>query len=783
MTDTNEEYNENNLEWPTISGDNYELASVLKELGYELGYEGRSGIFSRNSYVIETKEGVLTEEVLEEIKQDIEKAKKIIDDKKNEVVDKLFNENKYDEDGVFSYVVLGGHPSNPVYYDTSKYGEVYSQRLAHKGHHREYNHTYGYCLYDKEKLKKNKKKIFVFDKALDRSFCDISEKYGISFKCGNKEDGFSYIINGIYLMHSQSFDIDLNNPKEVEEALERHNLSWPTISATEHRKAEVFESLGYDVEHIGRSGFESRNSYKIMTKDRVLTKEVLEIMKKDFAKVNEIIEREKFKAFDDCFNEASTDENKVYALVKTGGTYYREQIPASKYVEVASDRIACTQDHRRGIGHTYLSLFFDEEKLKADKRKCIKIYVPKSLIGIIIGKKGANIKKMQEKYGKFFKVEQDPVEAKLEKISAIKDKFCSLLKEKGPIGVLEGMDLSLTDEKNFSDDDKKSIKEFFIKKLEEYEARQEQEKIRKRKEDIQNLQSNIKESFAEKFIDMSDEEIVLKTKSYLSENADKISVMPNEDEINNMVSDMQKSSQYLREVREFNHKETVEKYLESLNKYVRNYEAENGSELSFRELKEYATEMFEDKKALDEAYAKTVEVLTKEREDKKRIEKADKMFDKVVDSAIFDFLNSDMAEPHGENYFNSVGKARRSLGYEVITTRIFDVLDISDLAKEKTLYGYECNSKKFLEYNDKVIERVESFDANNFTLEEYLVVEKDEDIEEFFDEPEEITEEEKEKRKQKLKEAKKAYRAGQRAQKVSGGFEGLKGFLGGSEGR
>ena len=68
-------------------------------------------------------------------------------------------------------------------------------------------------------------------------------------------------------------------------------------------------------------------------------------------------------------------------------------------------------------------------------------------------------------------------------------------------------------------------------------------------------------------------------------------------------------------------------------------------------------------------------------------------------------------------------------------------------------------------------------------MEEYLVVEKDEDIEEFFDEPEEITEGEKEKRKPKLKEAKKAYRAGQRAQKVSGGFEGLKGFLGGSEGR
>ena len=41
-------------------------------------------------------------------------------------------------------------------YDTNKYERVYSERLAHKGHLREYNHTYGYCLYDKEKLKKSR---------------------------------------------------------------------------------------------------------------------------------------------------------------------------------------------------------------------------------------------------------------------------------------------------------------------------------------------------------------------------------------------------------------------------------------------------------------------------------------------------------------------------------------------------------------------------------------------------------------------------------------------------
>jgi len=775
MTDT---YNENNLEWPEFSGDNDILANVLRELGYEVEYRGRSGISARNRYIIETKDGNLTEDVLKQIEQDIEKAQEIIKDRENKVVDRLFDENKYDEEGVFSYVVLGGHPSNPTYYDTNKYERVYSERLAHKGHLREYNHTYGYCLYDKEKLKNSKNKIFVFKEALRREFCDVSERYGISFKAGNNETGFSYIVNGTYLEHSETFDIDLTNEDEVREAFERHNLDWPKINATENEKAEELKKMGYDVGYVGRSGFEYRNRYEIKTKDRVLTKDVLEKMKEDFVKVDEIISNKKFKAFDDCFNETSSDANKCYAVIETGGTYYRERVPSSRYKEIASIRVGCTQDYRRGVEHTYATLFFDEEKLKNDKRKCIKIYVPKDMIGMVIGKKGATIKQLQEKYGKFFKVEQEPLEAKLEKISAIKDKFSSLLEEKGVIGILEGMDLTLQNEKDLVEAEKEELREFFKNKLELYEKEQEEMKISQRKNDIISLRNNIEKSFGDKFVDMTRDEIDFNTNLYLEENADKIVVIPNDEELAIMIEDLQESSKYLKEVRIFEHNSLVEQYADNINSYVRNYEKENSKELSFEELKEFVEENFADEKARLEAYNNAVEIISKEREDKRRIDSADKKFDKVVDTEITRFLNSDFTEPHGESYFNSVGKDRRDKGYELITRQIFIRLGIKDLMQEETSWG-KSNTKLFYDYKNKVIDRINNYTLDNETTAELYCVDI---VDETYDEPKVLTEEEKEEVKNKLKEAKKAYRNENKMKKVEGGLEGLLSLMGGMDG-
>lgn len=780
MTDTydNENFDENKLEWPEFSGDKEELASVLREFGYELDYSGRSGISSRNRYIVKTKDKVLNKEVLKEIDSAFEKAEKIISDRKNELVDKQFDENKYDEDGIFSCVILGGHPSNPTYYDTEKYGELSSERIAHKGSNRSYNHTYCYVLYDKEKLKNNKKKVFCFKENLEECFCEISRKYGINFKGGNKEVGFSYIVNGVKLEHSSSFDIDLENEKDVKEALERNNLSWPTIKATETQKANALASLGYDVEHVGRSGFESRNIYKIMTKDRILTQDVLQEMNKDIAKANEMVWREKNLEFDRCFDEASKDEGKCYAVLETGGSYYRERTPTSKYKEIASTRIANTKDHRRGIDHTYVTLYFDEEKLKNDKRKFIKLYVPKDMIGLVIGSRGANIKELQQKYNKKFVVEQDPIELKQEKISAIKEKFLTLLNEKGAMGVLENMDLSLENEKELQDVEKEKIKVFFKERLEIYQKNKEEENKRKRFNALIGLKNDICNSFGDEFVDMSDDEIYQRTNSYLEENADKILVMPNEEELNNMVEDMQKSSHCLKFEKDMKHKNLVDKYIEDMNVFVRQSEEKDGVEVSFEKLKEYADEKFENALANEEAYGKIVEVLSKERLDKKRCLEADKRFEDVVDDKIDEFFESGYAHPHGENYFNAVGKSRREWGYQAITENIFNQLGISDLMKEKTLYA-EIYSEKFNQYKEKVVERIEQREENYYSNSLCVVEECDDEM----NCPLEMPEEDKEVLKQKLKEAKKAYREKGEMKKVVGGFEALAKMIGGSEGR
>ncbi len=782
MTDTydNENFDENKLEWPEFSGDKEELASVLREFGYELDYSGRSGISSRNRYIVKTKDKVLNKEVLKEIDSAFEKAEEMIKNRKNELIDKQFDENKYDEEGIFSCVILGGHPSNPTYYDTEKYGELSYERIAHKGSNRSYNHTYRYVLYDKEKLKNNKKKVFCFKENLEKCFCEISREYGINFKGGNKEVGFSYIVNGEMLEHSFSFDIDLENEKDVKEALERNNLSWPTIKATETQKANALASLGYDVEHVGRSGFESRNIYKIMTKDRILTQDVLQKMNKDIAKANEMVFREKNLEFDRCFDEASKDEGKCYAVLETGGSYYRERTPTSKYKEIASTRIANTKDHRRGIDHTYITLYFDEEKLKNDKRKFIKLYVPKDMIGLVIGSRGANIKELQQKYNKKFVVEQDPIELKQEKISVIKEKFLTLLNEKGAMGVLENMDLSLENEKELQDVEKEDLRKFFIERLDIYEKEQEQKKIRERKNNLKNLQKDIRESFNDELIDLSDEDIKEKTSLYLKENSDELLVVPNEEEFALMVSDFQSSSKYLREERTLKYNTLVKKYTEGLTEYIREYEKENSKELSFNELGEYAKTNFEDEKARLDAYEGVVKTISKEREDKKRLEKADKQFDKVVDVEIDKFLNSDFVEPHGVSYFDNVGKARRNWGYEIITENIFSRLGIEDLMKEECSWGGVRESQKFNEYKTKVIECVENLDIRyDEALNKYVVVEETE----VFDESVEMSKEDKEAIKQKLKEAKKAYRNENKMKKVEGGLEGLLALSKGGDGR
>ena len=779
---------EKNICWPELYGQDRELVNYLNEMGYIIQEKDHSW---SSVYEIKTKEGVLTEDVLEQIEKDIEKAKLC---REYEAVNEMFEKNAFDEDGIFSFISLGGAPENPSHYDMQKYVEMGVWCISHKGPFRSHTHTKGYVLCHKERFEDNQKKVIVFrdeqsvfsssesDKTL-AGLCDISAKNGIYFKIVSPKNGFLYIVDGKVLKKSFSFDFDLNDDKAVLELLARENLHWPYIGGEQFKAAEMLKKMGYNVVRVGNSGFSNRNIYSIRTDDGIITEEVCSKINDDVEKVYMIIREEKHKAFEECFCNTSSDNNGCYAVIETGGDSWEERIPSKKYIEIVRIKTGNTKDYRRNRDHTYLTLFFDEEKMKADKRKFVILYVPKDMIGKVIGPKGVLIKELQQKYGKFFKVEQDPREIKAERIAFIKNKFSDLLREKGAMGVLEGMDLSLQDEVGFSDLDKEALQDYFRKALDVYEKEQEEKRIRQRKEDLTKLKNNILESFGDEFISMKDEEIVQASNLYLRENADKITVVPNEEEFGLMVGNMQE----IKEARISVHKQVVKSYVQSMISYVREQEEKNKTEISFEDLEAYVRSEegnYNDEKARTDAYDEVVEVLTKKRTDKKRLELADERFDDVAYEVMSDFFSSDFVEPHGCNYFSCVGKNRRNIGYEIITKNVFEALGILDLATEEVSYGV-VYSEQFKNYKEKIISKISTNDSENSYFSSYFSAyfvmgesEETEEIDEVcIDEPIEMTKEEKEAVKQKLKEAKKAYGKGAKMKTLKGGLDGLKALL------
>lgn len=185
------------------------------------------------------------------------------------------------------------------------------------------------------------------------------------------------------------------------------NLYWPTINATKSILAAKLREMGYITTHYGRSCFEARNCYEISIKDGELNVENIEKIKKDIIEAEKQTEIDKKHNFDEYFDNESDDVNKVYAFVMTGYNYHQTRIADDKYYTAACMRTACTADHRNSEDHTYLSFVINEERIKNDKRAVIVLYVPKDMMGLVIGKGGSNIKALSEKYGKRFIIKNE----------------------------------------------------------------------------------------------------------------------------------------------------------------------------------------------------------------------------------------------------------------------------------------------------------------------------------------------------------------------------------------
>lgn len=686
-----------NLEWPYFSADQNELAELLKAKGYPITHYGRSGFESRNTYCIEYPDVDETDiiEVIKKINQGIQDAKQEIEQRKLQKLEQEFAENHLDEDGIFSYIFIGGLPENPQNYDHEKYGEIETVIENYcQDHRRNITHECRVCLYDKEKLKNNKKKsIELKGYAYCHEFEYISRQYNINFKFKNSN---KYIINGETMKNVSHLDLDLNNPEDIAKALTQNDLSWPSINATNTILKEELEQLGYVLEHQGRSGFASRNSYEIRTKDGIITPETVAQIKNDLEQAKLAIRKKKLAAFDAYFDEQSTDKAKVYSLVETGYDYDLTRIiDEDKYERIAQIRVSCTADHRRNYDHTYLELLIHKERIKEDKRKFIVLEVPKEMIGKIIGKGGSNIKALQQKFGKRFNVVQDPKEIEAEK------------------------------------------------------KRAAEERARKHAYELSSLQKSIMGFMGDNFILADDESIAISMVEYILNNKDKLSVQPTQEEMQEMKQKLiaERDDKIARENQRKAEEIAYQKYLEeqklaeqkrqeaekkaemeqAAKAYIQKYADEhNGAVIANEDFAKFMTETYKE----DELAQKFTGTLQKEfllkmeeeRAMQQRFAKAEKNFDKVAAEEFKKFFESDFeTDGHGYDYFNIVGKARRKSAYSMIAQKVSRRLGIeADLHKtlEERLLDPRLPDNRigsWLYEEDKFCDRIVEFNESEPT--------------------------------------------------------------------
>ncbi len=188
---------------------------------------------------------------------------------------------------------------------------------------------------------------------------------------------------------------------------------------------EALDKAGYEVEGRGRSGFKSRNSFVVLLPKIKVPAQIIKygeaingekvgsekvwycgevpVEVNDQSKreeVQKIIDgvrqEERNKEIQDFVNEFKSKGDGVTALVRTGGMEKYQSVP-SRFKELVSMRVANTQDSRQNRSHTYENLLLDTEAIQG--KKSITVKVPDNMKGLVIGKGGSNIKRLQEELG------------------------------------------------------------------------------------------------------------------------------------------------------------------------------------------------------------------------------------------------------------------------------------------------------------------------------------------------------------------------------------------------
>lgn len=220
-------------------------------------------------------------------------------------------------------------------------------------------------------------------------------------------------------------------------------MGWPTIAANEEGLASVLREWGYNLEHFGHSGFESRNYYMVKKNNPAMTTYVASVLvigaldrdQKEAvglgrnlstddnfmldleweypgevvsdSEIHDIYVRvadarvewrkRKRDLFVEKFLLKSLDQGITAAMDLGGHEEFGENEIPENFLTLASFRIANTADHRQHLTHTYRYVLLDKNAVKGNS---VYITIPEELRGVVIGKGGANIKASSGKLGK-----------------------------------------------------------------------------------------------------------------------------------------------------------------------------------------------------------------------------------------------------------------------------------------------------------------------------------------------------------------------------------------------
>mgnify|MGYP004631007677 CR=1 FL=1 len=514
-------------------------------------------------------------------------------------------------------------------------------------------------------------------------------------------------------------------------------IYWCSINATNKILADKMEARGYQLKHVGNSCFESRNIYVIKTEDEILTPEVFEKMQQDLEECKLEATEDKLKAFDQYFDEQSVDKNKVYSLVKTGYNYDQTRIQNSdKYETVAEDIIAYTGDGRTGYRHTYQSLVFHVDRIINDKRNFITIEVPQNMIGMLVGKGGRNIKKLEERFGKRFRVVQSAKEKEEQKIQKHKEDLQQLRSD--VIDTVGDFVLTANEQDlqkavvDYMEVNKHSLP--FIPSVEElkgiYERLCEVKELRvaeeaeRRQMALESLQIDIEYSFGKDIVSFSDADVAQKTIDYLNENKDKLPVKPNMEELKIMQQNLLTERDERIVEQKQRKKSAKEKMYRAADKIIHNFVYENDRAMPSDEVLKAGIADFLEHNSDDSDLAKVADNTEKEiilllQKERHKEQVAEKNFNDTATKVLEKFFHGNESRGHGKKFFSIMGENKQAAAYDQLANRMMEKLGLS--AEE----DYPLPTIKSIQY-DKCRIGIEDFEkrySGTWSYDEYSLPE------------------------------------------------------------